>query len=790
VAVVARQAPPSVVDPPPGRAPGVATIADHTGGSGRRNLPVRLVPARQRPRPLPPRLASLPALGPHQVFAFAPWWTLGQSGSFEVAGLSTVAYFGVDVEADGSIVTRGPGWQGLHSAELAALVDRAHAAGDRVVLTAECLDPLTLDRLLSDPSAPSRLARNLARLVAAESLDGVNLDFEGTGSSGRSGLVRLVRELSFRLRAADPHWQLTMDTYGGSAAGPGGFFDIPALAPYVDAFFVMAYDMGSRAEPSPNAPLGGPGWTDAAVVRSYTQVVAPAKVILGIPFYGYEWATSGPDLGSRPLSPATPASYAQLAGRPAYWDREASVPWTTWRQGNTWHQAFFDDPASVYLKTALAYRAGLAGVGVWALGMGGDSPAMMEALLGRASALKGWTAQPSPPRAAPARPGSARPGRPAGVRAARSVAASHSPSAPPGSPWGPAPPRGAGAAGPKSLTPSTSTAGGRRAPARGAGPAHPAPLRPRSGKPSTPPPSTTTTTTGTTTTTTTGTTTTTTTGTTTTTTTTTTGTTTTTTTTTTSTTPTTGPPTGPADPALCQLLGGDRHLAAVMGALADPPRQDAPAEVAAMARALGCGGGRPGPAQPAGLCPLLAAQARVAASLQEAARLDGRPLGVDLARMVERLAAHAGCPPDGQGPRPGAEARSLGSSRSGPAPACGALARFLDASARLGRALGLDLGDLSSLVPAGPCAPPDTTTTTTTTTTTSTTTTSATTTPTTSTTVPGTGSPGPACLGLAGLAGAQHGLQRAAATAFGRPLSQDLGAVVAALARKAGCPPA
>jgi hypothetical protein len=771
VPVAARKsAPPSLVDPAPTQAPGTATIREHTGGTVRLVPASRLPPARRRPRPLPPRLAAMPVLGPHQVFAFAPWWTLGGSSSFDVSGLSTIAYFGVSVKADGTIATGDTGWQGLHSAQLVALVDRAHAAGDRVVLTAECLDPTTLDQLVSHPSVASRLALALARLVAAESLDGVNFDFEGTGTSGRAGLVKLIRELSSRLRAIDPHWQVTMDTYGGSAAESAGFFDIPALAPYVDAFFVMAYDMGSRALPSPNAPLGGPGWTDTDVVRSYTQVVAPSKVILGIPFYGYEWATAGPGLGSRPLSAATPASYAQLAGRQAYWDRAASVPWTTWRQGSTWHQAFFDDPASVYLKAALAYRARLAGVGVWALGMEGDSPAMMEALLGRAPVLKGWIAYPEPPLARPAP--SARPaGRGASSRPRLALLDPRTG------------PTGAGTL-PTTATTSTTpaTTGAPTASTATTAPrARPisrqAPSRHRSGSRSTP-----TTTTPTTTTTTTPTTT----------------TTTTPTTTTTTTTPTTTQPASPSPSlALCELLEGDQHLAGVLGSLAGGSKRDAPGEVAAMARAVGCAGGQARPPAPAGLCHLLAAQTRLAASLQEAARLEGRRVGADLARLVQGLADHEGCAAPARRAGPSSTAGTGSGSTGSAAPGtCRALTSFLNDTAWLGRTLGLDLRNLPTLVPAGPCSPvvpPPSTTTTTPGTTTTTATTSSTTTispPTTAVPGSGMGSAGLACLELAKLAGGQLGLQRAAATVLHHGFSEELGGVVMDLARQAGCPPA
>ena len=83
----------------------------------------------------------------------------------------------------------------------------------------------------------------------------MNFDFEGDGRADQSGLTALIAGVSAALRAADPHWQVTMDTYASSAGDAGGFYDIGALAPYVDAFFVMDYELNLAGSPSAASPL-------------------------------------------------------------------------------------------------------------------------------------------------------------------------------------------------------------------------------------------------------------------------------------------------------------------------------------------------------------------------------------------------------------------------------------------------------------------------------------------------------------------------------------------------------
>ena len=150
--------------------------------------------------------------------------------------------------------------------------------------------------------------------MAAKNLDGVNIDFEGKGSKDQAGLDTLMAAVSSAVHQADPHWQVTMDTYASSAGDPSGFYDIRGLAPSVDAFFVMAYDMNNRSTPSATAPLTGAGFTDLDAVQQYAAAVPPSKVILGVPYYGYDWPTGGPGLGDPATGPPTPLGYSADRG--------------------------------------------------------------------------------------------------------------------------------------------------------------------------------------------------------------------------------------------------------------------------------------------------------------------------------------------------------------------------------------------------------------------------------------------------------------------------------------------
>jgi len=396
-------------DPVASGAPGAAPATGHggpdpssmarvLGGLGAAgHQAVDLPAASAPPAAAPPSLADAAPLQPHEIFGFAPYWTLGQSAGFDVAGLTTLAYFSIGVNPDGSLAESGPGWNGYESQALADLVTRAHAAGSRVVLTVNCFDQGALDQLTSSPTAPATLTAALIAAVSAKNLDGVNLDFEGAGSADQVGLTNLVTAVSAGLKAVNPHYQVTMDTYASSAGDPSGFFDIPALAPAVDAFFVMAYQLNLKATASAQSPLTSPMFSDLTTVIQYTAAVPATKVILGVPYYGYDWPTTDGTLAAQPTGGATPVAYSQIvaAGHPSYWDPVTDTGWTSYQVGGQWHESFYEDPASLYMEAQLAQFFHVAGLGIWALGDDGNDPAMLGALLGFAPATKGVLAGPT-----------------------------------------------------------------------------------------------------------------------------------------------------------------------------------------------------------------------------------------------------------------------------------------------------------------------------------------------------------------------------------------------------------
>jgi spore germination protein YaaH len=320
--------------------------------------------------------------------------------------LSTVAFFGLDALASGHLqTTRTNGsptaeWTAWTSQWMDDVIVKAHGHGTDVVLTVRRFAWSDADRaatvaLLETASARSSLAAEIAETVTARGVDGVNLDFEPMPDGVGDEFVAFVRELRAELDLRQPGLQLTFDV----TANPTNY-DIAALtAPgAANAVFIMGYPYhGSwSANAGATSPLSGLPYDLTDTVDRFLTLTSADKVILGLPYYGYEWSTQtryrhsptrppGPTYGS-PSSRRISAAIELGRLHGVRWDVEQQVPWTRWRYKAcagcpfTWRQLYYENRRSLGLKYDLINDRDLAGVGFWALGFEGDRPGLYRLL--------------------------------------------------------------------------------------------------------------------------------------------------------------------------------------------------------------------------------------------------------------------------------------------------------------------------------------------------------------------------------------------------------------------------
>lgn len=338
-----------------------------------------------------------------EVFGFAPYWSLSQHSSWNYALMSTVAYFGLTINWDGTWYTSGGGWNGFNSPDLVDMVNQAHRAGDRVVLVIKASGQAPLNDIVTVPSETQLVIDNTIAAIAAKNLDGVNIDFEGYTSSTypniQSGLTNFTTLMSAQVHQRWPNAFVSIDTYTGSASWDFGLMKIDALAPVVDAMFIMAYDMpfdNMPGQAGPNAPMTGWTYNDTTSISQYLTKAPASKIILGVPWYGYRFKTNS-NAPYAATSGATADSYSQdlsdLACAPnvaQHWDDPSSSPWASWyspssgdpcgQNVGSWQELYYENVQSLGVKYDLVNSSGIRGTGIWALGYDGGAPELWSEL--------------------------------------------------------------------------------------------------------------------------------------------------------------------------------------------------------------------------------------------------------------------------------------------------------------------------------------------------------------------------------------------------------------------------
>lgn len=336
-----------------------------------------------------------------RVLGYLPYWTLKEAAISD--HLSDVAYFSISLQADGRLREglngeRDLGLVRLQEESFTDWMQERHKKGQRVQITVSLFDPDIISSLVSNANSRRQAANSLAQLVASYPFDGVQLDVEYSGEVTdqlRTNYVQFVREVDAELARLDPQIELSVAMYG-SAASRYTFWDPGRLHSLVDFLVVMAYDYHVRSSPvvGPVAPIFGRGagrWEDDVVsnMRDLLQQVPADKIVLGIPFYGYEWTSTSDQPGSTtfPDSGAT-ATYKRVAdilGDPKLkaqerWDEDALAPYVTYQENGRTQFIYYENTRSLSYKLDFVEQLDLQGIAIWALGYEGGHPELWEVI--------------------------------------------------------------------------------------------------------------------------------------------------------------------------------------------------------------------------------------------------------------------------------------------------------------------------------------------------------------------------------------------------------------------------
>lgn len=176
---------------------------------------------------------------------------------------------------------------GLTTVDDRTLQAFARSRGLEVLPSLFVIDPTTIHRLLADPSVSARFVTTLADYVAAEGYAGLDVDLENVPSADRSALTAFVRHLGVALHARGKLLTMAVPAkLRDTTTGLSGAFDYAALASSVDLVTVMTY--GYSWAGGPPGAIAPDDWVNRVIAYATSQF-PPRKVLVGIPFYGYDW---------------------------------------------------------------------------------------------------------------------------------------------------------------------------------------------------------------------------------------------------------------------------------------------------------------------------------------------------------------------------------------------------------------------------------------------------------------------------------------------------------------------
>ncbi|MGZ3919268.1 MAG: glycosyl hydrolase family 18 protein [Bacteroidia bacterium] len=309
-----------------------------------------------------------------RIFGWHPYWNGSTYTNYQWNLLSDLCYFDYTVSSStGSNTNSSFAWS------TASVVTVAKANGTKIHICATMFSGHST--FWSSTTAQNTFINNIISLLNARQGNGVNIDFEGMGSSDKVPFTTFITNLNAALNTANPNYQLSICLY---SVDWSGVFDMAALNSQVDFFTIMGYDYyyAGSAQAGPEAPLYNFQTTyNYTLPKSITyyikQGATPSKLFLGLPYYGREWETasnlapsntvSGGFNSSRTLLYVNnnPATYSAANKK---WESNSFSPYYTYTVSTAWRQCWIDDIYSMGRKYDLVNQRGLGGIGIWALG--------------------------------------------------------------------------------------------------------------------------------------------------------------------------------------------------------------------------------------------------------------------------------------------------------------------------------------------------------------------------------------------------------------------------------------
>jgi spore germination protein YaaH/PKD repeat protein len=307
------------------------------------------------------------------VYGWHPYWVGSAYNNYDWDLLSHFSFFSYEVNETNGNPLSTHGWATSDA------VDSALANGVKVTLCVTLFGGTDLTTFLTNSTAKQTLITNLIDLVQTRGAHGVNIDFEGLPASQKVNFANFMVDLSNQMHTAIPGSEVSTVLY---AVDWNDVFDFAIMDPVVDHFIVMgyAYYYQGSGNTGPCDPLYHFGSSyNYTLSKTTTYYIdkgcSPSKLVMGLPYYGYEWPTTNLTIPSATTGTGVAKTFANVMNNSSgnysagnhSWDADSYTDIYAFNDGAN-KQCFIALEDGFRKRLEHINNSGIAGIGIWALG--------------------------------------------------------------------------------------------------------------------------------------------------------------------------------------------------------------------------------------------------------------------------------------------------------------------------------------------------------------------------------------------------------------------------------------
>lgn len=335
------------------------------------------------------------------IYGYLPYWTIEKKEFLQYDKLTDIAYFGLHIDKDGNFLkvdvegNQIPGYLNWKdSPDLDEIIKKSKEEGVRFALTIISHVDEVSDEFLNCRECWDTLLENIKQELRFKDITDLNMNFEYyeyTENSQHKLYQELIKYYNEELDKEFGDSFVVVATFADSLVKPRVTSDIDNLSKSADGIFIMGYDFHRPTSDNagPVAPLGGIGihsdYDLKTMVKDYLSVSPPNKLIMGVPYYGYNWVVETDEEYAKRIEGNDNSGYSMsqayeevmeviLENDPEImWDELGQTPFFTYTSEETdqIREVYYENSQSLEAKYSLINENNLAGVGIWALGYDG-----------------------------------------------------------------------------------------------------------------------------------------------------------------------------------------------------------------------------------------------------------------------------------------------------------------------------------------------------------------------------------------------------------------------------------